>query len=130
MYKRCKLTAFVSVIFAILFCSGASAANYSESGNGDLSDNRLAPTVLVLDPGSNTVFGTFGMGFSLLPSGSSQDLDYLTITIPANYHLSGITLLSLAQGGANSFLGVQSGPVMTLQPGVNDDSPLLAWTHV
>jgi hypothetical protein len=39
----------------------ALAATYNEAIDGDLSGNRLAPTTITLDSGSNLVTGTFGI---------------------------------------------------------------------
>ncbi|HKC51656.1 MAG TPA: hypothetical protein VKF60_12740, partial [Myxococcota bacterium] len=36
----------------------AAAASYGEAVNGDISGNRLAPTSLALDPGSNSISGS------------------------------------------------------------------------
>ena len=102
-----------------------SAATLDEVLNGDLSDNGLQPTTLVLQQGSNVVRGSFGQ--SAVPD--VHDLDYLTIVVPAGSQVS-LTLLDLLAGGANSFLGVQAGPAVTMPPTSFDPSPLLGWAHI
>jgi len=101
-------------------------ASYNEAFDGDMSNNGLAPTALALDPGSNPVQGFFGIS----PVPDVADLDYLKVLVPNGHRLSGITLVSLSQGGANSFLGVQSGPQFTLPPTATDPTPLLGWSHI
>ncbi len=114
------------VLVMLLAVGNAAAADYSESVNGDLSGDWLAPTQLTLGAGSNHVQGSFGI--SAIPD--VADLDYLAIIVPTGYILNKLILDSLNPGGANSFLGVQSGPQMTLPPTAYDPSPLLGWNHI
>jgi hypothetical protein len=41
-----------------------------------------------------------------------------------------VILTNLQAGGANSFLAVQAGPIMTMPPTSTDPSPLLGWAHI
>lgn len=122
--------AFAHAVMAVLLlcaaAGSASAANYDEAGSGDISNDRLAPTVIVLGPGSNLVQGSFGLS----PVPNVADLDYFTVTVPNGYRLDAVVLAGLIAGGANSFLGVQVGPQMTMPSTSHDPSPLLGWAHV
>jgi hypothetical protein len=97
----------------------ASADNYNESIDGDLSGNRLAPTSINLDPGSNTVTATSVAG----------DLEYYTVTVPGGFELSAIPLVSYVSLDALAFVGLQSGTTFTEPPTGTDVSQLLGWTH-
>ncbi len=98
---------------------------YTESVDGDLSDNRFAPTARTLCAGSNVLTGTFG------PSGVPDvpDLDYITITIPTGYQLAQIVLLVSDVGGAFSFIGVELGPIISVPWDKPDPAGLLGWSH-
>lgn len=125
-----RLNKLSTIALAAAFTAGIAqeviAAAYEESTNGDISDNRLSPTALVLDAGSNPVSGNFGIS----PVPNVADLDYLAVTVPNGFILSRLTLLTLNPGGANSFLAVQNGSVMTMAPNSVDPSPLLAYNHI
>ncbi len=123
---RCAKTR--AIIGLLLVCASPSriiAANFDEAVSGDISNDRLAPTVVALAAGSNFVQGHFGQS----PVPNVRDLDYFTVTVPAGHRLDAIVLTSLVAGGANAFLGVQVGPVMTMASTSVDPSPLLGWTH-
>ena len=52
-----------AVLLAILGLTAPSiAASWTESVNGDISGNRLIPSLLTLDLGGNAVAGSFGSG--------------------------------------------------------------------
>jgi len=121
-----KSAVFIAIVTATFSVGGVFAADYSEAVNGDLSDNGLTPTTLLLQAGKNTVSGNFGKS----QTSNAQDLDYLSIVVPPGYALTRLTLLGLNQGGANSFLGVQSGPQLTMPPTSRDPTPLLGYMHI
>jgi hypothetical protein len=104
-------------VFSLIACS-ASAASWNEGTNGDISGNRLAPTLLTLDLGSNTVVGSFGSG----------DLDYLRIDVPAGRQLSSLLLTSYS-GASVSFWGVQSGTTFTVTPAAAQPANMLGYGH-
>lgn len=81
---------------------------YDETVEGDISDDRLAPTVLVLGNGSATVAAEQqGNAFG-------RDLDYLTIVVPSGIRLSGAFLDGfVAEPGNLAFIGVQEGATFT-----------------
>ena len=86
----------------------ASAANYIESVNGDLSGDFQNPTSIVLVPnGSTTVSGTIqgaGMGVSV-------DLDYFKVTVPVGQVLAALNVLpgTVGAGAIGSFIAIYSG---------------------
>ncbi len=93
----------------------AGAISYSESLNGDLSGNWLAPTTLALDPGSNTVAGSMVGG----------DLEYLTVNLPAA--LNEVILRVYSSSQTLSFIAVLPGT--TFIAPTNNPALLLGWTH-
>jgi hypothetical protein len=104
-----------------LAASWAHAGGYVEGA--DLSNNRLAPTPVLLDPGLNTVQGTVGY------SGAALDRDFFKFTVPAGFQLSALVLGPATQvGGCCSFIGVQAGPTITVDPDTTfSGAALLGW---
>lgn len=100
--------------------SASAATLYSEAGSGDLSSNRLVPTTLgTLTFGSNVLSGNTGNG----------DRDYFTITVASGQTLSAITLLTYQSADGRSFLGVQSGSLITEDPIAANVANMLGYTH-
>lgn len=118
-------------IWATALTAGAASlasagVTYDESVSGDLSDDRLAPSTLLLGSGLNTLTGTFGISLT----SDMPDLDYVTITVPVGYVLDGFTVLAANVGGAFSFVGIQAGSVVTIPyDWTSVNSPLLGWAH-
>ncbi|MEL6429269.1 MAG: hypothetical protein AAFR54_08830 [Planctomycetota bacterium] len=87
------------------------AANnaHDEAVDGDLSDDRLAPTAVSLEFGDNRVRATQqGNAFG-------RDIDYLTITVPLSAELTELRLVDFVAGPGNlAFLGLQSGSTFTV----------------
>ncbi len=98
-----------------------AATVWNESINGDISNNRLAPTSVTLAPGSNDVIGSV--------QGSPSDIDYLTINVPSGDELSQIILESFTSTDQKGFIGVQSGTTFTQPPTGTDVTQLLGYTH-
>jgi len=135
MSKYRLFATLVSGVVSMLIAGGSWAVNYDDSVNADLSGNWLAPTTLTLDAGSNHVNGSFGQipvtpTLQSLPGVIGFDLDYLTVIVPTGFQLNALVLDSLNPGGANSFLGVQNGPQMTMPPTSTDPGVLLGWNHI
>jgi len=78
--------------------SAAQAFNYDEAVNGDLSNDRLAPTALVLASGSNLLKATSVSG----------DREYFHLTVPAGTQLGALNVIS-STSASLSFIAVQSG---------------------
>ncbi len=116
---------FVATLLgASLACSQALAAGYMEKKSGDLSDSGLAPTPVKLKLGDNTIDGDDGN------DGTGPDRDYFTIRIGSGQQLSAIVLDARTQVGGNlSFIGVQKGGQVTVDPNGGSPEGLLGWTH-
>lgn len=82
---------------------------YIEEIDGDLSDDRSAPTLLPVGLGSNRVTAT--------QQGNPRDIDFFTFTVPQGTVLSGILLQDYDAGPDNlAFLGLQEGDEFTVNP--------------
>lgn len=116
------------LIASILVAPGSFAAiAYDEAVAGDLSNDRGAPSALTFDLGSNVVMGAVGV------VSGAKDLDYFTISLGTNQQLNALTVLpGTATGGSVSFIAVQAGSTMTLDPNAlpyPDPAILLGWKH-
>jgi hypothetical protein len=124
-----RLRSIVLLASAFLYVAGAHGDTiYNESVSGDLSNNGLAPTVLVISPGLNDVFGTTGKSSTT----GLIDRDYFTFTVPQGFELTSITVLpntqTLGTLGA-SFIGIESGPEVTVSTSATTAAGLLGWDH-
>lgn len=98
--------------------SGAQAFVHDESLQGDLSDNRLAPTWLSASAGSNT----------LQMSSTAGDRDYVGFTVPAGWQLGSIVQLSYDSADSLAFIALQAGTTLTEPPTGTNAANLLGWT--
>ena len=97
-----------------------------EATLGDFSDNGLAPTHFSLGAGTTVIAATFGA----TPIAGRHDLDYVSITVPVGHVLSRFVLVDANVGGAFSFVGIQAGPAVTVEPdNWSIETPLLGWAH-
>ncbi|HEX8875708.1 MAG TPA: hypothetical protein VF777_03105 [Phycisphaerales bacterium] len=112
-------------VVGVLAAPAAAGFSYAESVNGDLSDDRLAPSQLMASYGSNILSGSIGKG----PLPGSLDLDYVTVTIPAGMQLARLDLVQANVGGAVSFIAVEAGAQISVPHTTVDASPLLGWHH-
>ena len=104
----------------------AAGVSYLETVDGDLSNDRFAPSLLTLGSGTNTITGTFGI--SATPD--MPDLDYLTFTVPEGFVLDEFRVLGANVGGAFSFVGVEAGSMISIPWDWSSvESPLLGWAH-
>jgi PEP-CTERM motif len=117
LFARCALVGAA----VVSFISSANAANYTETGNGDLSGNRAAPTQFSLTNGSNNLTATTQGG----------DLDVVRVNVPAGHLLNQLIVRSFTQAGFDStaFVGMQAGTTFTVDPNLGDTSQLLGYTH-
>lgn len=116
----------VAIAPAFLSANTDAGVVFNEAIDGDISDDRFAPTLLSLGQGSNTLAGTFGIS----PTPDMPDLDYITITVPEGFVLDQFIVAAANVGGAFSFVGIEAGTVVTIPwdwSSVN--SPLLGWAH-
>lgn len=117
------------VLGALATAVPASAAGYSESTSGDISGDRLAPTMLLLDsasggtvPGSNVVSGTTGR------ANGAVDRDYLRVVVPAGHVWSGLRVGNQTTvGGGGSFIGIAAGATMPVAPEASSAAGLLGY---
>jgi PEP-CTERM motif len=112
------------VLLTICFIeSPVFALNYTESVNGDFSNDRLSPTLWgSLQTGTNTLIGTT----------NSSDLDYFTINIPTGSNLAGLKMVSFDGGDSGdetAFIGIEIGTQMTVPPDTQTAAGLLGWSH-
>lgn len=114
-----------SMIAGALLSSGAWAATYDERVLGDISGDRLAPTLMILGAGSNLVSGHYGRA-----DAGGLDLDYLHIMLPAGHKLVALEVLpGTTHGGGRSFIGVQAGTQITVTPAAAEPADMLGYTH-
>src|SRR5215210_758055 len=113
-----------AVAAALLAGASQGGVIWNESVQGDLSDNRFAPTHLPLAPGSNELFG-------VLSGANSQgfDRDYYSITIPDGYVLYHIVLELYFSTDFAAFVAVQPGPIFPDDPETVSPGDLLGWAH-
>jgi hypothetical protein len=84
---------------------------YDEAINGDFAGNRATPTFVTFSPGQNDIFGATGSTAGVV------DRDYFTFAIPAGSVLASLTVLNIGlSAGVASFLGLQAGSVVTVDP--------------
>ncbi len=114
----------LALITALLLATN-SAWGITHSETVDFSDNRLAPNAFVLDPGINIISASVGFH-----PDESVDRDYFSLTVPSGYVLSSLVLRAgTVVGGGASFVGVQAGPAMTVDPLSGSPEGLLGWAH-
>jgi hypothetical protein len=118
------------VLLASAFLYGTVAHGdtiYNESISGDVSNSGLTPTLLPVSLGSNDVFGTTGKNAT-----TGVDRDYFTFTIPQGQYLTAITVLPGTQTLGplgDSFIGIESGPEVTVSTAATTATGLLGWFH-
>lgn len=116
-------------LLAIVVLNAAAGARaqviYNEFVQGDISDNRFAPTALVLSEGSNIL-----LGFMAGAQGPTVDLDYFSITIPAGLQLDQIILTEYFSQDPVAFLAIQPGPIFPNDPLTVEPGDLMGWTHL
>jgi hypothetical protein len=122
-----KLRNIVLLASAFLYVAAAHGDTiYNESISGDLSNSGLAPTLLTVSLGLNDLFGTTGK------TGTVIDRDYFTFTVPEGLELTAITVLpgteTLGTLG-ESFIGIESGPQVTVLTSATTAAGLLGWYH-
>jgi len=91
---------------------------HDEALNGDLSTDRLAPTVLSVGVGTNSVIAT----------SQGTDREFFTITLAAGTSLAAIDLASYS-GTDVAFIAIQSGSTFTEDPDAPDVANILGYSH-
>jgi len=113
-----------------LLAAGAAGAQanvaWDETAQGDFAGSGLVPTAIALGQGSNLVLGSTGRTAGVV------DRDYFSFTLAAGTQLDSITVLpgsSFLGTGAASFIAVQAGPQVTVNPTGGSPEGLLGWVH-
>ncbi|MEZ5446769.1 MAG: hypothetical protein R3F45_13465 [Gammaproteobacteria bacterium] len=98
------------------------AAVWEEPTGGDLfSNDGLSPTPITLEAGANTVRGTTGFT-------DIVDRDYFHFTLAAGQQLDSIFLRPVTEVGSQvTFIGVQSGSQVTVNPTGGNPAGLLGY---
>ncbi|MEC5386749.1 FxDxF family PEP-CTERM protein [Uliginosibacterium sp. H3] len=109
-------------------CCGSIGAHasvlWNEADNGDLANDGLSPTTLLVSSGSNRIVGSTGN------SGSGVDRDYFSFTVPTGFVLDAIRLLdNTSVSGGSSFIAIQAGPQLTVSTTGAGVENLLGFTH-
>jgi hypothetical protein len=99
---------FRALLSAAALAAPLSAASYVESIDGELSNDFVDPTPLVMDLGSNLLTGGL--------AGGESDIDLFRFSVPLGHHLTAIRILGFTGGGGGSFLGLQSGVELSSSP--------------
>jgi len=111
------------VLVLTMFSVAQANTIYIESVNGELSNDGLTPTVILVNAGSNIISGTTG-------GSTAPDVrDYFTIFVPPNLELVSLIVLGGTQAGNVGFLGLQSGSQVTLPTNAVTADGLLGWVH-
>jgi hypothetical protein len=114
---------WIRPVLAIAVCLGiahgaGAVVIHDEAVNGDLSNNRLAPTVLNLGFGVNSIIATSQTG----------DLEYYSIVLPAGGALVAINVTAYSQADI-AFIAVQSGAIFTEPNAGANPANLLGYAH-
>lgn len=116
---------------AALVCGlSVASANvlHDDAIDGDLSDDRFNPDVFQLGLGANTIYSETVRSNLPQPEG---DRDYFTVVVGAGMSLTELFLTesSLPAGGFDNvaFIGMQFGPIVTVDPDIPDPTPLSGW---
>ncbi|MGH9628675.1 MAG: hypothetical protein ACRD7E_10105, partial [Bryobacteraceae bacterium] len=96
----------------------AQAFDYDETASGDVSDDRLNPTVLTFATGTNSLSGTTQSG----------DRDYFTVAVPSGWNLGSIFHDAYDSTDFRAFIGLQSGTTLTEPPEGTNAGNLLGYT--
>ena len=99
-------TLLAATICMLLATAPAKATIYKESVQGELSDDKSAPTALTLTPGFNSVSGTVA-GFP--DFGGTDPQDWVSFTIPSGYVMISYVNAKFVAGDGQGFTGFQSG---------------------
>lgn len=121
MSLRLSTTGLLLALFA---CGADATVVWDEDVAGDLSNDRLAPTILAVGLGTNTLVGSMGGG------GPTTDRDYFSFEVPAGAELSAL-IVNPGTGisGGSSFFAIQAGGQVTATPEGQNVGDLLAFGH-
>jgi hypothetical protein len=120
-----RAMALGAVLATLAAAQAQAGVVWNESSNGDFSGNGLAPTVVTVLAGSNTIIGTTGRSATT----NLVDRDYFSVTVPAGHVWDSMLLLPGSGGiGGGAFLGLMAGAQFTVPPDTQTAAGLLGWT--
>lgn len=90
---------------------------WDEAINGDLSNDRFNPTPFTLAAGTSSLIATSGQDQDT----GEMDREFFSLTIPAGLVLSEVRLAAYESEDPIAFIGVVTGPVMSIDP----DNPVI-----
>ena len=118
------LTTLLAVSLLAASAASSAAVVYREVADGELSSSGLAPTLITIGAGSNQIFGGIGGG------NGGFDRDYFVVTVPTTMQLTALRLLpNTSVVGGSSFIAVQAGNQVTVNPNAGSANGLLGWAH-
>lgn len=103
---KTKLIAFSVTLCAFAAVAPVKAIIYDESISGDLSNDKSAPTALILTPGLNSVIGTVA-GFPEF--GGTDPQDWVSFTIPKGFVMTSYVNAVFNSADNQGFTGFQFG---------------------
>lgn len=133
-FPSLRLAFGTAMVLAAWLSGAAQAATHHEATQGEVSDNPLAPTPLLLEfnasmpmPGGNVISGTVGRGAN---TPNVIDRDYLRVTVPTGHVWSALRVGNQVTNGGRlgSFIGLADGSTMPVSPTATSASGLLGWT--
>jgi hypothetical protein len=123
MLQLCSKSLLAIALVLTMFSVVRADTIYTESINGELSNDGLNPTVITVAGGSNFIVGSTG------GSTAADFRDYFTFFVPSNLRLVSVIELAGTQAGNLGFLGLQSGTQVTLPTNTVTAAGLLGWVH-
>lgn len=118
-HRNLFLISLVIILVAFFVGTVLADSSYNEGTGGDLSGDRLNPTLFTLTPGSNLLTATSVSG----------DLEYVRVTVPLGFQLNALALTDYISTDDRSFIAVQSGVTFTEPPVGTNVANLLGYTH-
>jgi len=88
---------------------------YDETSDGDLSNDHTVPSAIIITTGNNRIMSTQ----------SSNDVDYLTFTVPAGNVLSEVIVDAYTSDDSVAFIGISQGASFPVDASNRDASNLL-----
>jgi hypothetical protein len=117
---------FCTLLAALAVPAAHAADGWDEAVSGDFSNVGTAPTAISLGVGTHLIAGTTGR------VGGVVDRDYFTFTLPAGTQLESLHVLTgstFLGTSALSFIAVQAGTQLTVNPTGGSAAGLLGWWH-
>jgi hypothetical protein len=101
-----KISLVSAALCAVLAAPAKAGIIYDEGISGDLSNDKAAPTALILAPGLNSVVGTVA-GFPQF--GGTDPQDWVSFTVPTGFVMTSYVNAGYNGNDAQGFTGFQAG---------------------